>query len=132
MMSIPESSIRRRQEPLQQTVVLKRAVKKRKLCGEHSHADPRCHPPSFFAKLSKIWLVSRALKELNRRNAESTPSRIKWKRSCQLIPAADYLSRAPQAEIAQLKAFARQNRRGGPDLTDLRGVSIYGHISCLC
>jgi len=93
-------------------------------------------PPAFWDNLSKIWLTRSSLKELNRRNAQSTSyqSSLKYKirkprtRSAvrefkqkvqPAVPVSEYLSKAPQVDIALLKTFAR---KGGPDLTDLRGV----------
>jgi hypothetical protein len=97
-------------------------------------------PPAFWDNLSKIWLTRPSLKELDRRNAQSTlnQSRVEYKtrkprtqsavRECKqkaqpAIPVSEYLSRASQADISLLKTFSRI---GGPDLTDLRGVcTIY-------
>ena len=91
-------------------------------------------PPAFWDNLSKIPLTSSALKELERRCALSDRSCVQpkvkkprtrsavreFKQKSQLtVPVSEYLPKAPQADIIQLKAFARQ---GGPDLTKLRGV----------
>jgi hypothetical protein len=98
-------------------------------------------PPAFWDNLSKIPLTRSALKELERRNAISNrpcvPLKVKkprtrsdlreFKQKAQpTVPVSRYLPKASQADIALLKVFAPQERRGGPDLTDLRGVcTIY-------
>jgi hypothetical protein len=108
---------------------------KRKL--DHSHlSEPSA---AFRGSLSKIWLTKRALKELDRRNAQSARhtslSRRKLRRpltrralaelkkSCPpFIPASTYLSDHCTAE--RLKEIRSSGRQGGPDLSDLRGVFI--------
>lgn len=68
-------------------------------------------PPEFYDDLSRrsqLFLTSRALRELDRRNDQlhlSNPT-------------------VPGTPFASVEEFARQNRRGGPDLCDLRGVSM--------
>jgi len=91
-------------------------------------------PPAFWDNLSKIWLTRQAVKELDRRNAQSNRSPTQYKvrkprtrsadrklkqKAQAAVPVSEYLLRAPQADITLLKSFARQ---GGPDITDLRGV----------
>lgn len=61
-------------------------------------------PPSFWDDLSKVWLTTRALRELDRRNKHR--------------PAT------PEASGRfATKDLARFARQGGPDLRRLRGVS---------
>jgi hypothetical protein len=74
-------------------------------------------PPPFWDNMSKIWLTRQALNELGRRNAQSTSNRSPVQQPA--LPVSEYLSKVSQADIARLKVYAR---RGGPDLTDLRGV----------
>jgi hypothetical protein len=62
------------------------------------------YPPEFYDRLSKIWLTSGALRELNRRN-----------RILHLLASLPRPSAPP-------KDLARFARRGGPDLSNLRGV----------
>ena len=73
-------------------------------------------PPAFWDNVSKIFLEEGALREFNRRNAESASRHIKSNatQSSQLIPAATYLSRISNAEFGQLKRFSRH---GGPDIS---------------
>jgi hypothetical protein len=95
-------------------------------------------PPAFWDSLSKIWLTGPALRELNRRNAEplsyslsprahrpvtrSFLAEVK-KRRKPTQSVGDFLhSRTPKI-LGDIKLFAR---RGGPDLSDLRGVCITG------
>lgn len=102
------------------------------------HRSSELPPTAFWDGLSKIWLTRSALKELGRRNAHSTfnqscgQSNVKRpltrsavrdskRRAQSLVPVSDYLSKAHQADIARLKAFARH---GGPHLADMRGVCI--------
>jgi phage-related protein len=59
--------------------------------------------------LSEVWLTRNALRELDRRNQQSTPSALSEAQP--LIPLS-------------LQKFARQ---GGPGLSDLRGVRISDH-----
>jgi len=108
---------------------------KRRKSTRESYSSSGLPPPAFWDNLSKIWLTRQALKELGRRNAQSTsnqsPVQFKvkkprtrsavreFKQKAQPgIPVSEYLSKAPLADIALLKTFARQ---GGPDLTNLRG-----------
>lgn len=109
---------------------------KRVKLNRESHSSSELPPAAFWDNLSRIPLLRRALKELDRRNAQSASnlSRVqpkvkkprtrsavrKSKQKTQpAIPVPEYLSKAPPADITLLKVFARQ---GGPDLTDLRGV----------
>ncbi|KAI3317939.1 hypothetical protein HD806DRAFT_513731 [Xylariaceae sp. AK1471] len=76
---------------------------------EHSAKGPREHqePPEFWDRLSEIPLVSRALKEFNRR----THTRL-----CFPPPETSGVQNVtPTSELLELA------RNGGPDLSDLRG-----------
>lgn len=95
--------------------------------------------PAFWDNLSKIWLTKHALKELNRRNRQPAPSqpRSQHRRACQPVTrnvfaelkrncgatqsASDFLRHCEPGILKELKIFARN---GGPDLSDLKGVSI--------
>jgi hypothetical protein len=94
-------------------------------------------PPAFWNNLSTIPLTRSSLKELERRYALSNRSCARPKvkkprtrravrefkqRAHETVPVSEYLPKASLVDIALLKVFARQQRRGGPDLTDLRGV----------
>jgi hypothetical protein len=102
-------------------------------------------PPAFWDNLSKIPLTRSAVKELERRSALSDRSCVQpkvkkprtrsavreFKQKAQPpIPVSEYLSKASQADIVLLKVFATQQRRGGPDLADLRGVCIISIVNC--
>jgi hypothetical protein len=89
--------------------------------------------PAFWDSLSKIWLTKHALRELNRRNSLSrSPShpayrpitryfQAKQQRNVRRqIPAADFLDRCTPRCFKDIK---RSARHGGPDLSDLIGVS---------
>ena len=79
---------------------------------EHSKRTTRRHnsmrnfPPEFYDSLKKVRLTARALREFNRRNGLLRPVRNRL------------------ANHQQLSTLARFARQGGPDLTDLRGVSF--------
>jgi hypothetical protein len=73
---------------------------------------------AYWDSLSKLWLTRRALDELNRRSGKkASPVRPGTIRRLDLGYEADLLKNPPK----QLKRFARH---GGPDLRDLRGVSL--------
>lgn len=79
-------------------------IKRPKLEQHSSHSDAA----SFWDILSRVWLTSRALREFDRRT------------ELQATPTSNDPHCKPHVDAAQLKRFAR---RGGPDLSDLRGVS---------
>jgi hypothetical protein len=81
------------------------------------------HPPAeFWDNLSKIWLTTGALRELDRRNS-STPrfdhAESKKKRE-HLQFAPEFLRDCSPTSLEEIRNLAES---GGPDLTDLRGVS---------
>ena len=110
--------------------------KKQKL----DHPTPVSHSPAvFWDSLSKIWLTKRALRELRRRDSQrvlNTPrsqhrrsrrpvtrkslAELKGKQRAP-ISAADFLSHCGPTVLKDIRLFAR---RGGPDLSDLKGVCI--------
>lgn len=69
------------------------------------------YPPEFWDDLSRVWLTPRALRECDRRNR--TPSAS--------FTAPQVHSTAPKVHSAELAQFAKH---GGPDLRDIRGVSL--------
>lgn len=94
-------------------------------------------PAAFWDNLSKIWLTKEALKELDRRNIQSAQNsndsthRRLHRRGTRLSvavleyakeyqPAADFLTRCSAACLEEVKLLARH---GGPNLSELRGVS---------
>lgn len=90
--------------------------------------------PAFWDSLSKIWLTKDALKELNRRNRQSASSQLhsQYRQACQPVTQNFFAELKTQSEseflrhcepkiLEDLKIFARN---GGPDLSDLEGVSI--------
>lgn len=98
--------------------------------------------PAFWDNLSKSWLTKRALRELDRRNAQSasnSPSPTqrphqtltrhaltelkKYGQPNQLTPGLLY--DCSPSSLKDIKLFARH---GGPNLTDLRGVRRYHQI----
>jgi hypothetical protein len=98
-------------------------------------------PPSvFWDNLSKVWLTRNALRELDRRNNQAARSAhkqrqrqvlkpltraalAKWKKeNLQTIqPAVDFLNCCTSRCLKDIQEFARL---GGPDLSELRGVSL--------
>ncbi|KAF2973210.1 hypothetical protein GQX73_g433 [Xylaria multiplex] len=103
------------------------------------HAFPTRPPPAFWDNLSEVPLTKSALRELDRRNTAASsptaaptlrpsprPSRRPITRRTareqkaariSIQPATQYLGPPSQAELRQIRSFARQ---GGPDLSDLR------------
>ena len=108
-----------------------------------SHRTIKTQPPAeFWDNLSKIWLSGNALRELDRRTAQSVPSpphpsqRIhrpltrsvlaKYKGAQQPTQSAPaILSRYIPERLRDIKLFARH---GGPDLSDLKGVCVVRHL----
>lgn len=88
--------------------------------GQHRAKQPRVlssNPPGCsWDRLSKVWLTRRALKELDRRTAGHTPPAAP-REHYQLEGSLDI-----NEDWCRLKRFARH---GGPDLRNLRGVSLY-------
>ena len=102
---------------------------------------PKHHPPrAFWDCLSKIWLTKDALRELNRRNRQSTSGKprplspqaarpvtrhlsaeLKSKRHV-TQSASDFLRNCAPRTLKDIKLFARH---GGPDLSDLKVVSMH-------
>jgi hypothetical protein len=137
MPELPLSSSRKRRrlEPPQQNETSRPVSKKQRLSGSHP-------PPAFWDNLSKIWLTKRALRELDRRNAQAAPSppRSPHQRTRRPVPrnfvvesernrqttqyTADYLRYEPRI-LKDIKLFARH---GGPDLSDLRNVRIIRYL----
>ncbi len=88
-------------------------------------SHPTRPPPLFWDNLSEIPLTENALYELNRRNHERARSarslsRKKARRPVTRRAAAELLARRAPISLKHIERFARQ---GGPDLSDLRGVS---------
>ena len=72
----------------------------------------KLHSPAFYDSLSKVWLTRRALKELDRRTTQIKNELEKPGPTC-WQEYQGYIWKK------QLQRFAR---RGGPELSDLRGV----------
>lgn len=132
---LPNPRKRRNPEPqaLQQTASSFHISKKQK----RGHNGGTQFPPAFWDNLSRIDLTTRALEELNRRNTQAalssrpTPRRLsrpftrgilaEARKSFQtLTSAVDYLRDSGERV---LKSVRQTSRHGGPDLSDLRGVS---------
>ena len=88
-------------------------TKKKKSASEDC-SQPRRRTPSFWNTLSRVWLTRGSLKEFDRRHIQEAGQR------CHIpIP----YSNSPDGRARQrLKRFAR---RGGPDLSHLRGVRLH-------
>ncbi len=84
---------------------------------KQKHSHPSHPPPAFWDNLSKIPLTRRALRELDRRNSEEPP-----------ISRSRFYTRADRPVTRRFAAETREAaegaaQHGGPDLSDLRGVS---------
>ncbi|KIW35735.1 uncharacterized protein PV06_11924 [Exophiala oligosperma] len=107
----PQSRKRQRSSQSREDFEPEPIAKKQKLLSE-SRDLPRHRPPSFWDTLSKIRLSRGALREFDRRNIEE-----KVQPPCTLTPKVEYPT--GRARLL-LKRFAR---RGGPDLSHLRGLA---------
>jgi hypothetical protein len=123
------------QRPPQLSETSQPVSKKRKV----SHPSG-CEPPAaFWDNLSKIWLTRSALRELDRRNAQSAPNPpwssyrrphrpltrrglAEWKKLHQ--PTQSVIDFPSHNKPRRLKDIQLLARHGGPDLSDLRGVCI--------
>ncbi|OJJ02884.1 hypothetical protein ASPVEDRAFT_701764 [Aspergillus versicolor CBS 583.65] len=83
-------------------------------------------PPSQYDNLPKFSrLTSEILQELRRKTDHLRPQFRYWPhRLSQLAP--DYLE---DCSITRLNDIRRFSRRGGADLSDLRGVCCFAHLS---
>ncbi|CBX99673.1 hypothetical protein LEMA_P089120.1 [Plenodomus lingam JN3] len=124
-------SRKRRHSETPQLNETSRPVLKKQRLSPPSESQP---PPAFWDNLSKIWLTKRALRELDRRNAQAAPSppRSSHQRARRPVTRnflgelkrngqttqyiADYLRYEPRI-LKNIKLFARH---GGPHLSDLR------------
>ena len=113
-------------------------LKKRRLNRSYGGARSRT-PAAFYDNLSKIWLTKHALRELDRRNAQPTPSSPCQSRRQTHKPFTHYApaelhDRSPSTQTAPdflyhctprcLKDIKQLARHGGPDLWDVRGVCV--------
>lgn len=107
-------------------------IRKRKVTDSEPIVDPAPEPASkrqkqrqtiasFWDNLSRLWLTRRALEELGRR----IPEPVSIER-----PDHPIIDKATKKKfnLADLQRFARH---GGPDLSDLRGVSPKGALTYL-
>ena len=138
----PRKRQRTEQYALQLTVTSKPQLKRQKLNHPTTRSQP---PPAFWDNLSKIWLTERALRELNQRNSQPASNNIppsqyrrprrpvtrtflaELKRNRRVTQSAlDFLRHCGQGTLKDIKLSARY---GGPDLSDLKGVSITRYSS---
>ncbi|KAL9117935.1 MAG: hypothetical protein Q9187_005522 [Circinaria calcarea] len=136
------SNPRKRQRPEQHSPQLNRIsqppLKRGKL--DHPQSEVRSRTPAaFYDNLSKVWLTKGALRELDRRNAQSaprSPCSSRWGshrpftrhalaesegKNRLIQSASDFLCHCTSKCLGDIKRFAKH---GGPDLLDLRGVCI--------
>ena len=73
------------------------------------------YPPEVWDSLSKIWLTTDALRELNRRNKQNESNLSSQRLRARLTRLS------VEDKFKSTKSFARH---GGPDLSDLRGVFL--------
>ena len=134
--SNPSKRQRIEQSALQLSEISQPQLKRQKLNDPTTGSQP---PAAFWDSLSKIWLTKGALRELNRRNTQSASSQprlqcrrarqpvtrnflAKLKRNRRVVQSAfDFLRHCEPGTSKDVKRFARN---GGPDLSDLKGVSI--------
>ncbi|KAL9120286.1 MAG: hypothetical protein Q9187_003157 [Circinaria calcarea] len=144
MPELPLSNPRKRQrtEPcaLQLNGTSQPQLKRQKL----NHPTTGSQPPSaFWDNLSKTWLTRGALRELNRRNNQpaSNQPRSQHRRARRPVTrnflaelkkdrrvtqsASEFLGHCESETLKDIKRFARN---GGPDLSDLKGVSIMRYL----
>ena len=135
----PNPRKRQRTEPSLQRNEISRPASKRQKCSYHF--DGSHPPPVFWDTLSKIWLTKDALRELDRRNAQTiiksprSPYRrpvtrtflAEWEGSHQPTQFTDdYFPSFRWRLLKDIKLFASN---GGPDLSDLRGVCIARYLT---
>jgi hypothetical protein len=147
---MPELSLfnsRKRQRTESRALHLSRTSQPQLKRSKLNHPITGSQPPSaFWDNLSKTWLTRGALRELNRRNNQSASSQprspyrrarrpvtrnslAELKRNRQVIQSAsDFLHHCEPRTLKDIKRFARN---GGPDLSDLKGVSITRYSSTL-
>jgi hypothetical protein len=140
----PNPRKRQHTEPsLQHNEIWRPASKRQKRSYHFNGSQP---PPAFRDNLSKTWLTKVALRELDRRNAQTiiksprSPYQrpvtrtfpAEWKRNRQpthsvddyhqpILCADHFFHSSGRRLLEDIKLFARN---GGPDLSDLRGVRI--------
>ncbi len=136
LLSNPRKRQRTEQYALQPNGTSQPQLKRQKL----NHPTTGSQPPAFWDNLSKIWLTKRALRELNRRNSQpvSIQPRSRYRRARRPVTrnflaelkrnrrrvtqsASDFLRHCEPGTSKDIKRFARN---GGPDLLDLKSVSI--------
>lgn len=135
-LSNPRKRQRTEQYALQLTGTPKPQLKRQRFNHPTTRSQP---PPAFWDNLSKIWLTERALRELNQRNSQPAsnipPSQYRrsrrpvtrkflaeLKRTRRVTQSAlDFLRHCGPGSLKNIKLSARY---GGPDLSDLKGVSI--------
>lgn len=104
-----ERSIRSRKRSLPEQISAdvppEQLLKKQKV----KHPSGSLLPAAFWDSLSKVWLTHNALRELDRRNTQISA-----------IQATQSLRPVTSNDGKDIRRFARQ---GGPDLSELRGVS---------
>jgi hypothetical protein len=115
MFVLEEPKSRKRRRTSQEPTDIAQVPIAKKLKPPSDNHERHHRPPSFWDTLSKVRLSRSALKEFDRRNIQGTGQ------PCfEPIPI-------PIAQVSagryrqQLKRFGR---RGGPDLSHLRGVSL--------
>lgn len=107
-------------------------TKKRK-----THRPPDNFPPEFYDSLSEVFLTRRALRELDRRNSIGAPTITGSSPTRHREPLTRGAYREPQRkdstatrlldpgiETTVAREVAKFARHGGPDLSDIRGVSL--------
>ena len=140
-LSNPHKRQRTEQYALQLKGTSQPLLKRQKL--NHPTTGPQ-PPAAFWDNLSKIWLTEHALRELNQRNSQPASSipRSQYRQARRPVTrkllaelkrnrrvtqsTSDFLRHCEPGTLKHIKLFARY---GGPDLSDLKGVSISRYSS---
>lgn len=136
----PPSNPRKRQYTEQYFLQLIRTSSPQLMRQKLRHPTTRSQlPPVYWDNLSKLWLTELALRELNQRNIQPAsnlsppqyrrPRRpITWnflaklkRNRCVTQSALDFLCHCGPVTLKEIRLLAGY---GGPDLSDLKGVSI--------
>lgn len=102
------------------------------------HSCSKLPLPAFWDNLAKVWLTRRALKELDRRNAQAasnqSPVQPKGKKPRTRSVVQEFKHRPQPALPKSVNRYLNRGnlqrfaRHGGPDLSDLKGVCISSDI----
>lgn len=143
MLESRNSNLRKRQRGEQQPSQLHgkaQPLLKRQKLSHHIYEAQSPPPPAFWDNLSQLWLTKRALRELDRRNAQATPPPLSLcpesyrpltrhtlaeQRKKNPLAASHFLEHCTAKCSKDISRFAKH---GGPDLSDLRSVCVANYL----